>query len=137
MKIFKFISHPIVVSFTFFMILISGDHFGGFYLLYILMALPYGALHAILGFLGVTILVVNSAWHKIGLKHTSSAITNILGIFVLYVSLVSFFRLSWDENDNTFVQTIPLISFFLFVLCSVSSLVSSVLEVSRAQSISK
>src|SRR6218665_639932 len=56
MKIIKWISHPVVVCFTFCMIFVSGDHFGGVYLLYILMALPQGGLHAILAISGISIL---------------------------------------------------------------------------------
>ncbi len=59
MRILKIITHPYIVIISFFAILISGEGFGGFYLLYLLLALPYGGIHSLLALIGIVLLLVN------------------------------------------------------------------------------
>ena len=58
MKAIQVITHPVTLIISFLFILISGEHWGGFYILYLLLALPHGGLHALLGFVGIVILVI-------------------------------------------------------------------------------
>lgn len=48
MKMIKLFTHPVVIIIAFLLILINGEHLGGFYLLYILLGLPHGAVHSLL-----------------------------------------------------------------------------------------
>ncbi|MBN8877690.1 MAG: hypothetical protein J0I32_09110 [Sphingobacteriales bacterium] len=132
MKIIKWISHPVIVCFTFLMILVSGDHFGGVYLLYLLMALPHGGLHSILAFIGIGILAVNYVRYRRESRYLFDPLLNVLGVFTLYASLWIFFFRSWEENNNTFEQSVPLITFILYVLCSLSSLIYSLYRLREA-----
>jgi hypothetical protein len=43
---------------SFLLILISGQYFGGFYILYLLLALPHGGVYAIVAAIGILILVL-------------------------------------------------------------------------------
>ena len=43
MKKIKIITHPVTLILCFFLILISGEHLGGFYLLYILLGLLFAS----------------------------------------------------------------------------------------------
>lgn len=131
MKIIKWISHPIIVCFAFLMILVSGDHFGGVYLLYVLMALPQGGLHSILAFCGIALLAINYARYRRQSLYLLDPLLNIIGVFMLYASLWIFFFRSWEENDNTFGQTIPISTVILYVVCSLALLLYSLLQFQR------
>src|SRR5438067_1112689 len=91
MKLFKILSHPYTLIFSFLFIIISGENMGGFYALYILLGLLHRALHSLLGFLGVLILIISyhlyikqNLFIKQGL--------NVLGVVLLILSLFFFFR---------------------------------------------
>jgi hypothetical protein len=120
MSFFKIISHPYTLLTTYFILLISGEHMGGFYLLYVLLALPYGGLHSILAVAGGLIIFIN--YHTLRHKHlTLSKVVNILGLCLLFFSIYYFF---WNDpkgyNLGTFRQAVPLASFIItgiFALC--------------------
>lgn len=63
MKTIKFIGHPISLMIIFMLLIIEGDHFGGFYLLYILMALPHAAGYALLAVAGIASLLLGFKIH--------------------------------------------------------------------------
>ena len=43
---------------SFLLIIISGEHLGGFYALYLLLALFYGGIHSLLGLSGIVLLII-------------------------------------------------------------------------------
>ncbi|MEJ7676831.1 MAG: hypothetical protein WKG06_02920 [Segetibacter sp.] len=59
MKLIKILTHPYIIIISFFIILINGEGFGDFFFLYLLMALPYGAIHSLLALLSIVLLLVN------------------------------------------------------------------------------
>jgi hypothetical protein len=130
MKAIKFITHPYTLITSFLMILISGEHWGGFYLLYILLGLPYGAVHSLLAFFGVIILVLIQNKYK-GVKvHLFKYIANIVGLSLLILSLFLFFyRDKSHYNIATFYQTVPQFMLCIFTIIAISFSVDNVASV--------
>ena len=125
MKLLKIIGHPVTVMVMFIFIIISGEHLGGFYLLYILLGLPHGAPHSILALVGILSMLLSYKLVRSRpafLKPTLS----FIGISVMVLALTTFFGRSEGYNDNTFSQTVPVISICLFAFFSICCLVLSV-----------
>lgn len=124
MRAMKIIGHPVLILTVFLLILISGKAFGGPYIIYILMGLARLNDYAIIGFLGLTSLVIS---HNIGNYNNHLWIKpslTLFGIFLLVLSLYIFFENdSMQYNENTFEQTVPIISFMVFGLCSVCGVI--------------
>ena len=129
MKALKYLTHPTVLIISFLLILISGEHFGGFYLLYILLALPHGGIHGILATLGLIILIYSNYKYKRQFSFLIEPILNITGAILLILSLALFFNNDIEHyNYGTFFQIIPIITLALFGLLSVGFLVNNVLN---------
>ncbi len=133
MKLINIITHPVLVLVSFCVILISGEHFGGFYLLYIMMALPHGGIHAVLALIGAGLVLFSYAKYKRGSKFFIDLLLNIVGVFALYGSLLLFFWNSWEYNDQTFQQGLPLFTIILFVVLSLSCLIYSIAQFARTK----
>lgn len=117
MKTIKIITHPVVLISSFLFILISGEHFGGFYLLYLLMALPHGSIHSLLAVTGIGLLVASYIKFRRENKFVVEAIINILGAACLILSLfVFFYNDSSGYNRGTFEQWVPQMTLLLFGL---------------------
>lgn len=133
MKLINILTHPVLVIISFCLILVSGEHFGGFYLLYILMAIPHGGIHAVLALIGSGLVLFSYAKYNRQSKVFIELLLNILGVFGLYASLWLFFYNSWDYNDGTFRQTVPLISFALFGAVSLGFLIGGIARFANAK----
>lgn len=125
MKVINFIGHPVLVMSIYLLIMISGEHFGGFYLLYILMGLPNGASHALLATCGLAILLISYKIYRTK-PHILKPVSTMLGLSVMVLALITFFENSQGYNDDTFYQTFPLITMFLFALCVFCCIVQSI-----------
>lgn len=113
MRAIKIIGHPIVVIGVFLFFIIEGDHFGGFYLLFLLFALPHGALYAITAVSGIASLIGGYQAKAIKWKQT----LYVSGLILMTISLFTFFNKSDKTGvDATFRDTIPLLSFILLCL---------------------
>lgn len=88
------------------MIMISGEHTGGFYALYLLTALPFGITYALVGTAGIIILLLNYNLNRsIGVIKQS---LNIGGLALLLYSLLLFFKSDTKHyNWGTFEQGFP------------------------------
>jgi Na+/melibiose symporter-like transporter len=131
MNLIKIIGHPIAVMSMYLLLIISGQSFGGFYLLYILLGLPHGVPDAILAVTGLGLMLLG---YKLFRKRYNPVkpLLYTVSIAVMIYSLVVFFRLSKGYNDPTFHQTVPLISFALFGVCvSCNLFLSAALFVKR------
>jgi hypothetical protein len=130
MKKVKIIIHPITLIICFLLILISGEHLGGFYLLYILLGLPHGADYSIFAIAGMSILLFNYIKYKSEFNYAIEPILNIAGLILLVLSLFLFF---YDDkshyNYSTFYQTTPMIIMSVFIILIVSFLVSNLLKI--------
>ena len=110
MKILRIITHPYTVIISFFIILINGEAWGGFFLLYLLLGLPYGAIHSVLALIAILILVLNL--HKYHRRETvKGCLLEILGVLLLLLSLFLFFYNDTTHyNYGTFYILVPLIT---------------------------
>ena len=99
----------------FLLIIISGEHFGGFYLLYIIMGLYGGASHAILAFSGLLFIFTGYKIYRVK-QNILKPFLYLVGISLMVVALVTFFVGSHGYNNSTFHQTIPILSLVLFSL---------------------
>lgn len=124
MKAIKILGHPISVMVLFSMLLISGENLGGFYLMYLLMALPHAAIYAMLGFAG---LISMFAGYMIGtIINILKPVFYVSAEVLMVSSLFLFFKNSRGYNDATFHQTVPLICFVLFGFCILSNLLIAI-----------
>ncbi len=133
MKTLKFISHPATVIICFLLVLISGEHLGGFYLLYVLLGLPHGSIHSILAILGISILLFSNYKYKQSFKTLIEPFLNIVGIICLCLSLFFFFYR--DENHYnyaTFYQTVPQITLAVFSIFMLIYLILNVTKLRQA-----
>jgi hypothetical protein len=108
MKLFKFLSHPYTLVISFLFILISGEHLGGFYALYILLGLTHGVAHSLLGFFGILLLLISyhAAFKQKGYLRQ---VLNIIGVAMLIASVFYFFKNDAQRyNWGTFEEGLPM-----------------------------
>jgi hypothetical protein len=107
----KSLSNPFIQVFSFCIILISGDSFGGPYAIYVyhasLLGIPYG----IAGVMGIALtllsLIKKLSWLQ------------VLGLLSMVVSLVLFFSKGYSNVSGTFKEVLPLLTLGLFALICV------------------
>ena len=117
MKTLKIITHPVTIIIWFLFILIIGEHLGGFYLLYILLALPHGSAHAVLATLGIILLLLNKYIYDRKLYYWIKPLLNIAGVVMLPLSLFLFFYTDKDHyNESTFYQAVPVTILGIFFI---------------------
>ncbi|MCW3074585.1 MAG: hypothetical protein JWP69_1654 [Flaviaesturariibacter sp.] len=128
MKALNFFGHPIFLSISFLLLLISGEAFGGPYLLYLILGTSHGAFYSLTGLAGILFTVAS-------LKASKDGVTTILvlvGVLLMTVSLYLFFtgeRLHY--NRASFEQTLPVLSFGLFALSVLCTLIKTVFAAVR------
>jgi len=124
----KLITHPLTVIATFLIIIISGQQFGGFYLLYLILGLPHAAIHSITGVCGIALLLFNILQSKLWNRNQISALINLGGIVLLWLSLFLFFNNDKSNyNIATFYQLLPQILLLLFLIISIYFFVDNIL----------
>lgn len=132
MKVIKIFTHPFTLIISFFAIMISGEHLGGFYLLYILLALPYGGVHSLLALSGVLILLVNPYNYRRVNLYILKSIINIVGLALLLLSLFFFFHNDMQHyNYGTFYQTVPQITLIVFAVLALIFLIDNIISTSK------
>lgn len=127
MKILKITGHPIAIICSFLLIMISGEAFGGPYILYIFLGLPHGAFYALTAAGGIALLSLSLALHDGHKKINLKSWIIITGILLLLSSLYFFFqhdRLRY--NHDTFLQTVPSITLLLFGTSIVTGLIVNI-----------
>jgi hypothetical protein len=131
MKAIRIIQNPVLLILSFLFIIISGEHWGGFYLLYILLSLPHGSIHAILGIAGIILLTTAYLKYKQGkIISPARAVINISGLLLLILSLfLFFFNDKQGYNSGTFYQLVPLVSLCIFLLITISFVVYNIIGV--------
>lgn len=128
MKLIKILTHPYIIIISFFIILINGEGFGGFFLLYVLMGLPYGAIHSLLALLGIVFLVVNYYKYKGKKELLVQCLLEIFGIILLILSVfVFFYNDKQHYNYGTFYKLIPMIMLILFGIISLLSIINNIM----------
>lgn len=129
MKVFKTLLHPYILIASFCAVLISGEHLGGFYLLYLLLALPHGGWHAILGFAGIGLLIFGLAGKGLVKSNRLQRLFNLVAVCMLIGSLMIFFLNDVQGyNYGTFFQTVPLISIIIFALLAIGFFIYQIIR---------
>ena len=129
MKAIQIITHPVTLIISFLFILISGEHLGGFYMLYLLLALPYGGLHAVLGFVGIITLIVTLNKTLQIKAHKNTLLLRLLGVLFLVASLLAFFmQKGGGYNYGTFSQLMPIITLIFFIFFASCLIVYNVIQ---------
>jgi hypothetical protein len=132
MKIINIIRHPYTVVITFLFIMISGQHLGGFYFLYLLLALPHFSVHSLLGTLGVILLLIIHLRSK---KNKVTHLKSMGNIFCLILMLLSLFFFFYNDKEHynygTFYQLVPQISLILFSIVAFSFVVFNLIILYR------
>lgn len=113
MKVIKILGHPIVVMSLFLLVIIEGVHFGGFYLLYLLIGLMYAAPFSLAAVAGIALKVVayNLTLEK---RPVLKPVLYLAGWLLFILSYALFFNDSGNNHRETFETTAPFISFLLF-----------------------
>lgn len=126
MKIIQIIGHPVCVMCLYLLLLISGQSFGGFYILYIFMGLPNGTPDALVSTLGLGLMFLG---YKVYRKrfHPIKPLLYIIGNVVMILGLVLFFQVTKGYNDATFQQAVPLMTFVLYGICVLCNIFLSIL----------
>ena len=129
MKIINFITNPWTIIISFLMIIINGQHIGGFYFLYILLALPHAGDYAILAGLGIFLLLIG--YYNQRIKNvTIQPIIYLIGVLLLHGSIFIFFYNDHEHtNYGTFYKLVPQITLILFASISISFIVKSTLTI--------
>lgn len=123
MNIFKVFSHPYTLIFSFLFILISGEHLGGFYALYIFLGLTHGLIHSLLGFFGIVILLIG---YHLNAKFRIKQGLNIVGVLMLIASVFLFFyNDKLHYNWGTFEQGFPVLTLICAFLISVCFIIGT------------
>lgn len=129
MKTLRTVLHPWVIISLYFIILITGESIGGVYLFYLLLALPHGLVHSILGFAGVVFILVG--YYKVNNNIIFRKFVLILGVACMCLSLYYFFHNDTQNyNYGSFNTPAFWITFLLFV---VSALVFVVIDKSKSE----
>ncbi|MGC4038415.1 MAG: hypothetical protein QM764_20795 [Chitinophagaceae bacterium] len=113
MKFFKYAGNPYLFISLYLLLIIEGEHFGGFYLLYLLMALPHGASYAVVSVSGILLLVAANTIKSLILQRVLTPV----GFVVMVIGLLLFFIRG--TADETFNLIFPLT---LLCICGFSGL---------------
>ena len=130
MKKIKILTHPYTVILSLFIILINGEGFGGFFILYLLFGLPYAVIHSLLALLGVVLLLTNYSKYRGKKEDLPNYAIEIIGVVLLILSIfIFFYRDKQHYNYGTFVQLVPVITLILFAIIALSSIVVNVISI--------
>ncbi|HNP25072.1 MAG TPA: hypothetical protein PKL37_23550 [Panacibacter sp.] len=137
MTLKNIITHPLAVMISFMIVLISGEHIGGFYIIYLLMGVTHGTIHSLLGMAGIALLVPGLLITQ--RKQASSIyLLNIIGAICMLFSLfLFFFNDEQRYNVSTFYQFIPFSTVILFCLLSLIFLTGNIRTLLRPGLIKK
>lgn len=137
MTLKNIIKHPLAVMISFMIVLISGEHIGGFYIIYLLMGITHGTIHTLLGMAGIALLVPGLLITQ--RKQASSIyLLNIIGAVCMLLSLFFFFFNDEQRyNISTFYQFIPFSTIILFCFLSLIFLAGNIRTLLRPGLIKK
>ncbi|HEX8331183.1 MAG TPA: hypothetical protein VF622_01105 [Segetibacter sp.] len=132
MKAIKVVTNPITLIISFLLIMISGKSIGGFYVLYLVFALPFAQSYSLLGLAGILVLVFSRFIKLRGSR--IRAITNLAGASLLFCSLALFFYNDVEKyNHGTFYQLVPLMTFVLFSIIALMFLLRNLRDLNNAK----
>ena len=119
MRLFKIITHPVLLISIFLVLIINGENWGGVYLWYLLLALPHGAVHSLFAVLGCGLIVYSYARYERKGKYLVGPLLNLAGLLFLLLSVFYFFYNDKSNyNISTFEGGVPLFMMGLFGILS-------------------
>ena len=121
MKFIKWFGNPYVFISLYLLLIIEGDNFGGFYLIYLFLAIPHGLLYAILSAAGIVLLICGCVT-KLPFKR----IVIIIGLALMVTALFIFF--SRGNKQETFAIGLPLLTFIIWIASGIALLVTRILN---------
>jgi hypothetical protein len=120
MKIIKWIGHPVILIIIYLLLIIEGDEFGGFYLLYLVLSLPHLVPYSVLAAAGIAGLII--AFNLGNEKYLFiKPFLYLFGFGLMVFSLILFF--SKGNKEQTFHLSLPLMTFVIFAISSLCFLV--------------
>lgn len=128
MKVLRFFLQPATVVFSFILLVIMGQQFASFYLFYLLIGLPHGAIHSITGFLGIGLMIFIRNNPDKSKKIVLKTFLHLCGVFLLWLSLILFFANDKSNyNISTFYYSVSQILLVLFFIISFSFFINHLL----------
>jgi hypothetical protein len=114
MKALRIITNPYTLIASFLIIIISGQHLGGFYLIYLMLALPHFAAYSVLAVSGIVLLIFT--YHSRKIKSSiAEPLVNLVAASMLLASIFTFFFTDKEQyNFGTFYQLVPQITLTVF-----------------------
>jgi hypothetical protein len=128
MKAIKWIGHPVLLVIIYLLLIIEGDQFGGFFMLYLLLALPHFVPYALAAALGIACIVLGFNLRK-GNYHSLKPMLFLSGYCLMILSLLVFF--SKGNKWETFELAIPILTFVIFGISSLCFLINTTLLFSK------
>lgn len=134
MKTIRIFTHPYTLIVSFCTILISGEHIGGFYFMYILLGLTDRALHSILAIVGTVLIIIS----HVKLQRPVKFISNLIALAIMILSIFVFFYQDKENyNIETFYQVVPLVMMGFFFIVSIAFAINNAILLFNAYNISK
>lgn len=132
MKAIKVITNSYTLIISFFIIIISGQHLGGFYIIYLLIALPYFGIHSILALVGIILLLI--IYHTKKNKYFRiRPLINLVSVLMLIASIYMFFYNDKEHyNYGTFYQLVPQITLIVFSIIALSFIIQNIMSVFKS-----
>lgn len=132
MKAIKVITNSYTLIISFLIIIISGQHLGGFYIIYLLIALPYFGIHSILALVGIILLLI--IYHnKKNRCFIIRPLINLVSVLMLIASIYMFFYNDKEHyNYGTFYQLVPQITLIVFSFIALSFIVRNIVSVFKS-----
>ncbi len=131
MKAIKWIGHPVRLVIIYLLLIIEGDQFGGFFMLYLLLALPHFVPYAITAALGIASIIVGFNLRKENYL-SFKPVLFLSGYCLMILSLLLFF--SKGNKWETFEMGLPTLTFVIFGISSLCFLINTVLLFSKSHS---
>lgn len=130
MNLIKIATHPYIIIISFSIILIIGEGWGSFFLFYLLLGLPYGAIHSLIALLGIVLLLINYYKYKKKKELVLQCLTEIFAVFLLILALsVFFYNDKQHYNYRTFHLLVPLLTLILFAIIALSSIIVNIISI--------
>ena len=125
MKAVKIVGHPIFFLCSYLLFITEGQSFGGFYMIYLLVALPHFALYAVLAVLGIAGVIIGYNFLTYERK-ISKFVVSLIGFLLMVLSLIDFFMTG--DQSRTFQLKLPTITFVVLSICCFGFITNLFLE---------
>jgi hypothetical protein len=113
---FRFVTHPLILLASWSLVLISGEHTGGPYIMYLFLGFPKAFAYSVLGYITILILLLSVIFIKKKSPAFGYPMLNLMGSVVSFVSITAFFiGDKTGYNYGTFYSLVPLITVAVYL----------------------